>query len=42
MKEANYDLKLFLSSKKINSRITKWGRILSDDFINRNPIFLGV
>ena len=42
MKEANYDLKLFLSSKKINSRITQLGKILSDDFINRNPIFLGV
>ena len=42
MKEANYDLKLFLSSKKINSRLTQLGRILSDDFINRNPIFLGV
>ena len=42
MKEANYDLKLFLSSKKINSRITQLGKILSDDFLNRNPIFLGV
>ena len=42
MKDVNYYLELFLSSKKINSRITQLGRILSDDFIDRNPIFLGV
>mgnify|MGYP001160824081 CR=1 FL=1 len=42
MKELKTGLKLYLSSKKIRSRIDKLGKIISNDFSNKNPIFLGI